>query len=90
MRYRVALGLGLVVLCAAVARAGDKPACKPATMGAGTVTAVIDGRTVKLTDGREVRLAGIEVPDSQAAKAALESLVSGREITLMRIGRAHV
>ena len=45
------------------------------------------------SDGREVRLAGIEVarhgdrenaPD--AAQAALETLVSGRDITLMRLG----
>jgi endonuclease YncB( thermonuclease family) len=84
--FRAALGLGLAVLCAAAARADDKSGCKPATIGTGQVMAAIDGRTVKLADGREVRLAGIEVPDREAARAALESLVSGREISLMRLG----
>jgi endonuclease YncB( thermonuclease family) len=79
--------LGLAVMCAAAARADDKPGCKPATIGTGKVSAVIDGRTVRLSDGREVRLAGIEVPERDAAKAALEALASGREVTLMRLGR---
>jgi hypothetical protein len=51
---------------------------------------VIDGRTLRLTDGREVRLAGIEIaPDENLAKAAkqgLESLVIEREVTLKRLG----
>ena len=45
---------------------------------------MIDGRTVQLTDGREVRLAGIEAPES--AKAALETLVSGHDIVLRKLG----
>ena len=56
-------------------------------IGTGKVSAVIDGRTVRLSDGREVRLAGLEVPERDAAKAALEALASGREVTLMRLGR---
>ena len=93
MSYRVALGVGLAVLLAMAARAEDKPACKPAAIGTAQVRAVVDGRTVLLTDGREVRLAGIEVSQqsagesaTNAAKLALESLVSGREVTLMRLG----
>lgn len=35
--------------------------CKPAVVGTGTVASVRDGRTVLLTDGREVRLTAIEV-----------------------------
>jgi len=85
MRHRPAIGFGLVTLLAAVAaQAADKPACKPAPLGTAQVRSVIDGRTVQLTDGREVRLAGIEVP--QNAKAALETLVSGRDIALLRLG----
>ena len=83
---RVALGLGLTVLLAATARADDKPGCKAAAIGAGEVRTVVDGRTVQLSDGRELRLAGIEVPTSDAAKAALAALVSGREISLLRLG----
>jgi endonuclease YncB( thermonuclease family) len=37
-------------------------ACGGATIARGTVQRVIDGRTFMLDDGREVRLAGIEVP----------------------------
>jgi endonuclease YncB( thermonuclease family) len=90
--YRVALGTGLAVL-SGMAQAEDKPPCKPAAFEAAQVRAVIDGRTLLLTDGREVRLAGIEVsqPSSgesaaNAAKLALESLVSGRDVVLMRLG----
>jgi len=37
-------------------------ACRLETVATGTVKSVIDGRTFVLADGREVRLAGIEVP----------------------------
>jgi endonuclease YncB( thermonuclease family) len=85
LRHRVAIGFGLItLLAAATAQAADKPACKPAPLGTAQVRSVLDGRTVQLTDGREVRLAGIEVP--QNAKAALETLVSGRDIALLRLG----
>jgi Micrococcal nuclease (thermonuclease) homologs len=73
-----------MLLAAATAPAADKPACKPAPLGTAQVRSVLDGRTVQLTDGREVRLAGIDVPKS--AKAALETLVSGRDIALLRLG----
>jgi endonuclease YncB( thermonuclease family) len=89
LRHPVAIGFGLVtLLAAATAQATDKPACKPAPLGTAQVRSVLDGRTVQLTDGREVRLAGIEVPQKHdsAAKAALESLVSGRDIALLRLG----
>ena len=85
MRHRVALGFGLVgLLAATAAQAADKPACKLAVLGTAHVQSVLDGRTLQLTDGREVRLAGIEAP--QSAKAALETLVSGRDIALLRMG----
>jgi endonuclease YncB( thermonuclease family) len=49
---------------------------------------VTDGRTFVLADGREIRLAGIEVPAPEgataalAAKEALAALVAGRDIGL--------
>ena len=57
--------------------------CKLATVGTGMVSAVVDGRTLMLDDGREVRLLGIEAaPLSHAlgveAKLALEAAVVGR------------
>jgi endonuclease YncB( thermonuclease family) len=54
--------------------------CAPETIGVVTVRTVLDGRTLLLADGREVRLAGIEVtPES---KSALESYIVGRDIVL--------
>jgi len=85
LRHRMAIGFGLVtLLAAATAQAADKLACRPAILGTTQVRSVLDGRTVQLTDGRDVRLAGIEVP--QNAKAALETLVFGRDVALLRLG----
>ena len=80
--------------------AGKKPAaaksvssseCKPTTVATGTVAAVVDGRTIVLDDGREVRLAALEVapptePAGAAAKSALEALVAGQPIDLRAAG----
>ena len=81
----IVLGFGLLAFFAtAAAQAADRPTCKAASLGTGRVQSVLDGRTLQLTDGREVRLAGIEAP--QGAKAALEALVAGRDIALLRLG----
>jgi endonuclease YncB( thermonuclease family) len=63
------------------------------------VSQILDGRSFLLEDGREIRIAGIEVPllssaakdpagqaAVQAAKAALERLLAGAPITLQRLG----
>ncbi|MGX7744498.1 thermonuclease family protein [Rhodopseudomonas parapalustris] len=52
--------------------------------GEGVVTAVVDGRTLRLADGAEVRLAGIESAGEQpaAAVALLTSLTLGRRVVL--------
>jgi endonuclease YncB( thermonuclease family) len=66
------------------------PACRTETIGSAIVATVIDGRTIRLVDGREVRLAGIEVPapgggpPAEAAKTALAGLVEGKEVLLRR------
>jgi endonuclease YncB( thermonuclease family) len=62
--------------------------CKPSVAGRGTVASVRDGRTVLLTDGREMRLAAIEVVDS--SRGALKSLVDGRDLQLMRVGPGSI
>jgi len=69
------------------------PECKLPPVAAGTVASVVDGRTLMLGDGREVRLAAIEValpgePAGAAAKAALEALVAGQPIELRGTGGA--
>ena len=58
--------------------------CAFESLGEGRVAAVIDARTFRLDDGREVRLAGIEpaTPDKAKAAAALSAIVMGREVTL--------
>ncbi|MGB8552771.1 MAG: thermonuclease family protein [Pseudolabrys sp.] len=58
--------------------------CKLADIGQGTVASVRDRRTLLLADGREVRLAAIEVTDS--SRDALQSLVDNRDLRLMRLG----
>ncbi len=52
--------------------------------GEGRVAVVIDGRSFRLDDGREVRLAGIERggTDKGGSRAALAAIVSGRDVTL--------
>jgi endonuclease YncB( thermonuclease family) len=58
--------------------------CKLTALGAGTVAAVRDGRTLLLGDGRELRLAAIEVNEN--SRAALQSLVDGRNLRLEQLG----
>jgi endonuclease YncB( thermonuclease family) len=68
--------------------------CGGDTVAQGTVSRVLDGRTFVLDDGREVRLAAVEVPPwpqapgaptgGSAAKAALDALVGGDEVVLRR------
>jgi endonuclease YncB( thermonuclease family) len=70
--------LATVALLASQAAAQDT--CKLTALGTAEVAAVRDGRTLLLKDGREVRLAGIEIADD--ARAALQSLLGNRKIKL--------
>ena len=73
-------GLTLVVAIAAPAHAAP---CAFAPQGEGRVAAVIDARTLRLQDGREIRLAGIEPAAGKAdGAAALSAIVAGRDVTL--------
>ena len=56
-------------------------ACSLEAQGEGRVSAIIDARTFRMDDGREVRLAGIETPRADGA-AALGALVAGRSVAL--------
>lgn len=55
--------------------------CRFAPQGEGRVVEVIDARTFRLNDGREVRLSGIEPVDG-ADTLALTRLIAGRDVTL--------
>jgi endonuclease YncB( thermonuclease family) len=74
------LAAGLMLVAAiAPANAGG---CSFEPQGEGRVAAVIDARTFRLDDGREVRLAGIVPATPDKTKAALAAIVTGRDVTL--------
>jgi hypothetical protein len=91
-------GFSAIALCAFVLATAAEPAiaagCLLAPQGEGRVTAVTDARTLRLEDGRDVVLAGVEpvtADDATADKtkqtkarriAALSAIVAGHDITL--------
>jgi endonuclease YncB( thermonuclease family) len=95
-RWTACILFALVVALPGLARAESDAVLVPTGCGPDQtvvgVAAVIDARTVALADGRELRLAGIEVPAADSgvmqanahaeAKAYLVSLVTGRGVTL--------
>jgi endonuclease YncB( thermonuclease family) len=66
-----------IAIASAPAHAAD---CRFAPQGEGRVIEIIDARTIRLNDGREVRLTGIEPIDGDAA--ALSRLIARRDVTL--------
>jgi len=80
--------ISMIVCCALLLIAGGSKtlhaACAFAHQGEGRVSTVLDARTFRLDDGREVRLAGIEVADdaTERSKAVLAGLIVGRAVTL--------
>lgn len=94
MPLLVALACALILNLVAVAHA--IAADCGALLGQGRVTQAIDGRTLRLADGREIRLTGIVPSDAVAATAALTALVANRDVVLRgdsdtpdRYGRQH-
>jgi endonuclease YncB( thermonuclease family) len=75
-----AAAVGALLVCNAAAQEG----CKLTAIDTANVAAVRDGRTLLLTDGRELRLTGIEVTDD--SRAALQALVDGHPLRLERLG----
>jgi endonuclease YncB( thermonuclease family) len=55
-------------------------------IGEGRVAGVVDGRSFRLDDGREIRLAGIETDGID--KAALAAMLSGQDVTLRGVDDA--
>jgi endonuclease YncB( thermonuclease family) len=74
----------LMLVLAATAASVHAAGCVFESQGEGRVAAVIDARTFRLDDGREVRLAGIESPSFEKPKgvAALWAILAGREVIL--------
>jgi endonuclease YncB( thermonuclease family) len=77
-RRAAVLFCGLVI----VATAGPAMAagCGFEPQGEGRVSTIIDNRTFRLEDGREVRLAGIQTVTT--GTTALAGLIAGRDVTL--------
>lgn len=97
---RVALCLLFAVAAGVALADGRSLLAELKAGGRATVVEVVDGDTVRLSDGREVRLVGIQAPKlplgrrnfnewplADDAKRALESLVLGQEVSLGYGGR---
>jgi endonuclease YncB( thermonuclease family) len=59
----------------------DAAGCSFEPQGEGRVAAVIDARSFRLDDGREIRLAGIE-PIAADRSSALTALIAGQQVKL--------
>jgi len=85
---RCSAWIAVVSTCGLMLAAGTGPAdaagCAFEPQGEGRVVEIIDARSFRLADGREVRLAGIEpVATEKAARtSALSAILSGRDVTL--------
>jgi endonuclease YncB( thermonuclease family) len=83
---RVQATFGPALLIAALACSPARATCTFDVLKQGHVITVVDGRTFKLADGQEVRLAGVELPSATAVsrenRAALEQLLLDRDVTL--------
>ena len=91
-----AAGVAIACACATARAMEQQPthACSGGEIARGTVRSIVDGRTFVLEDGREVRLAAIEVPplvapqnagqapDGKTTAAALNALAGGDQVVL--------
>ncbi|MEW6644565.1 MAG: thermonuclease family protein [Pseudomonadota bacterium] len=82
MRLAPRRSLAVMVALATLAAPAAQAACTDEAQGEGRVDTVIDARTFRLRDGREIRLAGIESAPHQNA-AALAAEIGGRDVRLL-------
>lgn len=78
---RAAVAACLALFAFGPARAAG---CLFAPLGEGRVSAIVDARSFRLDDNREIRLAGIEPANADRANniAALTAVAGGRDVTL--------
>lgn len=74
----------IVILPALMCSMTTQKPCKLTAMETEIVAGIRDRRTLLLADGRELRLAAIEVTDK--SRNALQSLVEGRDVRLKQLG----
>jgi endonuclease YncB( thermonuclease family) len=81
--HRARVALGALMLMAATG-AAHAEGCSFEPQGEGRVAAVIDARSFRLQDGREIRLAGIEpvANENTPSSSALAAVVAGHAVTL--------
>jgi endonuclease YncB( thermonuclease family) len=79
--FREACAAAIALGAIAVTSPALAAPCDFEPQGEGRVSAIIDARTFRMDDGREVRLAGIETVATDGS-AALNVLVAGRNVTL--------
>jgi len=74
----------LGAIAAAIASPASAAGCSFEPQGEGRVNAIVDARTFRMDDGREVRLAGIEATGAGTAggASALSALIAGRGVAL--------
>jgi len=84
--FRRALQAALFAVFAATAAPVLAAPCSFEEQGEGRVAEVIDGRSFRLGDGREIKLAGIEPVSSGTTRAervaALSAVIAGKDVTL--------
>jgi endonuclease YncB( thermonuclease family) len=81
--FGAVLPCGLMLVVGAAGPA-DAAGCSFEAQGEGRVAEVLDARSFRLADGREVRLAGIEPVTGEKANrtSALAAIISGRDVKL--------
>src|SRR5436305_8334372 len=82
--FRTLIFLGAVMIAMGSPNAATAVPCSFEPQGEGRVGAIIDARTFRIDDGREVRLAGIETAAAgrSAGGSALSALIADRNVTL--------
>jgi len=79
-----ALVLPFSLMFVAAATPAVAAGCSFESQGEGRVAEILDARSFRLQDGREVRLAGIEpvVAEKASRTSALSTIIAGRDVTL--------
>jgi endonuclease YncB( thermonuclease family) len=78
-RFGAALAACLAACMSGAAAEPAKP-CQQTALAGGVVSAIIDASSFTLSDGREIRLAGIDAPGT--ARSVLADLIAGRTVAL--------
>jgi len=80
--FALVLPFSLMIIAAATPAVAA--GCSFESQGEGRVAEILDARSFRLQDGREVRLAGIEpvVAEKASRTSALSAIIAGRDVTL--------